>query len=166
MKRIFLIGCLSVIMFSCTDKSSNSPNPPPPTVNTMGASISVNGSSYLGQSASGGNTSFASSNDASGNLIIDISGNFPMGVLHLKLVNINAPGTYTINNGGTQYILANFVTGSGPNDTYTVPPPPPMAGKLTVEQVDAFKIKGTFFMTCTGPGGSVQLTGGTFDGKY
>ena len=86
--------------------------------------------------------------------------------MHLKLVNINTPGTYTINNGGTQYILDTFAVGSGPNDIFTVPAPPPVSGKLTVEEYDAFKIKGNFYMTCTGPGGSVELKGGTFYGKF
>ncbi|HSU28442.1 MAG TPA: hypothetical protein VLJ68_08675 [Chitinophagaceae bacterium] len=163
MRKILLWGCLVVAVVGCSDKSTGPQNPPAPFVNTIQASLSVNSGAFITNTANASNTGFASSNDAGGNLIIDITSTFQQGTMALKLVNITTPGTYTINNGGSQYIIGKFTIGT---DVFTVPAPPPIKGKLTLEEYDAFKIKGTFFMTCIGTNGSVELKGGIFDGKF
>ena len=163
MRKILLWICLVVAIASCTDKGSGTPNPPGPFVNTIVATISVNSGAFNTNTITGFNTGFASTNDLSGNLIIDITGTFPQGSMALKLVNISTPGTYTINNGGSQYALGSFAIGA---DQFNCPSPPPIRGKVTLEEFDGFKIKGSFFMTCTGATGSVELKGGTFEGKF
>ncbi|MHA4844833.1 hypothetical protein ACX0G7_11750 [Flavitalea antarctica] len=87
-------------------------------------------------------------------------------------MNITLPGTYTMGtspvSAGDKYVSATFEIGNALLDTdyevFFVKPPPPRSGTMTIDELTANSIRGSFSMTCVGRTGTVEVTNGTFKG--
>lgn len=176
MKKILFICLIVFCSGNSCKKSISSANPSPPPGNPnneVKAMISIKGGLVYSLTATGNNTNYAKRTDPNGDVVINGNGSNSQGAIIFVIKNINLPGTYTMGtasgSAGEKYIGGSFVIGNallGPFENFSVKPPPPPSGTMTLDELTANSVRGSFSMTCVGPTGTVEITNGTFKGTF
>lgn len=134
--------------------------------------VSVKGGAFSSYTATG---SYSKRTDPNGDIVIVCVGGNSQNQIMITFVNVSAPGVYTIGTtggAGAQYVMGFFGLGYtyflpvGFNEYFFARPPPPPAGTVTIDELTANSIKGSFSMTCTGSTGTIQITNGSFKGVF
>ena len=172
MKKILFL-CLMIFCIgnSCEKSSSGGTAPPPDDPNKeVKAMISIKGGTVYSLTATGRNTSCSKITYTNGDVSIRVTGSDSKGSINLGVVNITLPGTYTIGTSpvlaGDKSVYGSFEIGNALLDPdyeiFLVKPPPPPSGTMTIYELTANSIRGSFSMTCVGRTGTVEITNGTF----
>src|SRR5688500_13233082 len=176
MKKI-LFECIMIFCIgnSCEKSSPGGTAPPPDDPNKeLKAIISLKGGAVYPLTAKGRNTSCSKIYYANGDVSINVTGSNLRDHITLGVVNITLPGTYTIGtspvSAGDKSVYGTFEIGNAlldpDHEIFFVKPPPPPSGTMTIDELTANSIRGSFSMTCTGRTGTVEITNGTFKGIF
>ena len=172
MKKIVPLSLVILLLVSSCKKSSTGNTIPPGNPNNeMKAMVSVKGGVLSSFSAIGNLNNYGRITDPNGDKLISFGGQGTQGTIALILANISSPGVYTIGTiggAGSQYIRGSFefgnpFTGIPPYEFFSTGFTPPPAGTVTLDELTANSIKGSFSMICTG---TIQITNGTFKGNF
>ena len=173
MKKSINLSLIILFLISSCKKSSTNPAIPPGNPNNqMNAMVSVKGGAFSSYTATGNSTSYSKRTDPNGDIVIVCLGGASQNQIQITFVNVSAPGVYTIGTtggAGAQYVMGFFGIGFtllGFNEYFFARPPPPPAGTVTIDELTANSIKGSFSMTCTGSTGTIQITNGSFKGVF
>ena len=173
-KILFAYLIIFFIGHSCKKSSSAGTSLPPGNPNNeVKATVSIKSGTAYSLIATGNSTVYAKRTDPNGDVVITVLGSSSQGAIHITLVNINLPGTYTIGTAsglaGEKYILGSFEIGNallGPYEPFFVQAPPSPSGTITLDELTANSVRGSFSMTCVGSTGTVKITNGTFKGTF
>ncbi len=173
MKKLVNLSLVILLIFpSCKKSSTGNTIPPGNPNNEMKAMVSVKGGALSSFTSTGNTTVYGKRTDPNGDIVIVCGGSGSQGAIQITFVNTNSPGAYTIGTtggAGAQYVMGFFgigISGLGYSESFFASSSPSPAGAVTIDQLTANSIKGSFSMICTGSTGIIQITNGTFKGNF
>jgi hypothetical protein len=166
MHRLVLFFLGSLLLLAACRKDPAFPGNPNHEVK---ATVAFNNDPSFSFNATGNSTVYSKHMDSNGDNVTGVYGNTPQGAIQLNLINITAPGTYSFSTGaaGSSYIMCNYTVGNpliGFFELYTTGNAP--NGTITISELTATSIKGTFSADPSNANGVVHITNGSFKGTF
>ena len=168
---LFLFTCIILLFTSCSKPAStDDPVTPSNPDNVVNAKVGIKNDPFFTLAAKASNTVFTQRTDPNGEFVITILGSDSHGTVHITLVNITSPGTYSLNTGTTSvYAFCTYEIGnpvSGPFELYSSTSTAPPSGSVVITNLSSAGIKGSFTATCTSSSGVVEINSGSFQGNF